>query len=567
MDYFELKSDEILCPNCKTKQRCNRGEDQLDNCVSCNVKFMYLKCYHCKKKIFFNNHTFTDGVNIKCPYEDCGKFFCKSSCVSCERTLYFPDRYQEGSKVKCPFKDCSQEFFKINCPNDYCTNKICFKLNSITDSLSNQPLYREGISITCEKCKTTFQKITCYNCLRKLVWTDPKKLIDCQKIECPYEECKKTFNKIFCPHCQKCNIFTKGAIEIGNKITCIYKECGKTFNKIFCPRCSRTNVFSNGKFIEGIKTTCVYTDCKAKFCMVNCVHCKRINFWLDNDYIVGQNIICAYPDCKKKSAKINCPGCSRINVFPNGDYCFGKNYKCIYSNCGKEFANFMCPGCNTCLNLQGKYNEGNKIICGVSGCRAGFYNFRCPHCLQIVLDKGNTLKFGQLIECPYETCKKKFNYIYCISCRRGIYYKDSDYQEGTNVKCPYMDCSKTFNLVYCTHCEKPVHLINVNTNKINSSEEITCIHQGCEKRFKISNIHLNLWTNGMTFNPKGGYLFTFTNASKEMKEMKFLNSLIYLENLYKHNSEQIKELNEEINQKKDNFDNAPITGNLLYILF
>ena len=235
MEKLESNTDDLICPTCHSVQITYRGEDVIEPCSICSEKFMYLKCYHCKKKIYFKNQNFTDGVNIRCPYEGCGKYFCKSSCGVCERTLYFPDRYQEGSKVKCPFKDCGEEYYKVLCPNEMCNSKITYKtVKEVTQGDAQPPAlpYREGLNVCCKKCKTSFQKITCYQCLRRLVWTEPNSMVEGQKIECPYDDCKKCFNKIYCPHCQKCNIFTRGGMEVGTKIQCIYKECGKFFNKI-----------------------------------------------------------------------------------------------------------------------------------------------------------------------------------------------------------------------------------------------------------------------------------------------------------------------------------------------
>ena len=155
----------------------------------------------------------------------------------------------------------------------------------------------------------------------------------------------------------------------------------------------------------------------------------------------------------------------------------------------------MCPGCNTCLNLQGKYQEGNKVVCGVKDCKMSFINFRCPHCMQIILDKGVSYKFGQTVVCPYNTCSKKFNYLYCLSCRRGIYFKDNNYQEGQIIKCPYTDCTKNFIFVYCSLCEKPVQFNNDVTKAISAGDDVKCVYPSCNQKFKIAKINLRLIIN------------------------------------------------------------------------
>jgi hypothetical protein len=275
--------------------------------------------------------------------------------------------------------------------------------------------------------------------------------------------------------------------------------------------------------------------------------------------VTGQNIICAYEDCKKKSAKVNCPHCQKINVFPNGDYCFGKNYKCIYSNCGKDFGNFMCPGCSTCLNLAGKYLEGNRVVCGISGCKINFINFRCPHCMQIILDKGFTYKFGQTVVCPYTTCQKKFNYLYCVSCRKGIYFKDNNYQEGQMIKCPFSECNKTFVFVYCAFCEKPVSFNDVKSG-LGANSEIKCCYTGCEQKFKLIKINNAHWTAGVPFLTKFGRSFNFVNPFKEPREMNILLNMIFVESIYKNLGHQIKQIEDKDAQKKEVYENNPVTG-------
>ena len=206
-------NEELICPTCLSFQSISRGEDILGKCQNpiCNEIFMFLKCYHCKKRIYFTKQNFTNGVNIKCPYVECEKWFCKSACGACERILYFPDRYQEGSKVKCPFKDCQEEYSKIICPNEKCGIALTFKIpkenlsltplsqnSNVNLSQLNNNTYREGLSVNCKNCNLKFQKINCYHCLRRLVWAFPNNLIEGQKIICPYENCKKHFNKVDC---------------------------------------------------------------------------------------------------------------------------------------------------------------------------------------------------------------------------------------------------------------------------------------------------------------------------------------------------------------------------------
>ena len=155
MEKYEI-DDETICPFCLTQQNNVTHDDKMKVCSNCSGNFSFIKCFHCKKKIYLKNSKYSDGISINCPYVDCGKWFSKSSCGECERTLYFPDKYQEGSKVKCPFKGCEVEYCKINCPK--CSLKQTFKI-------SPRESYKEGLIITCKNpiCKTKFQKINCFH--------------------------------------------------------------------------------------------------------------------------------------------------------------------------------------------------------------------------------------------------------------------------------------------------------------------------------------------------------------------------------------------------------------------
>ncbi len=605
-------SDEVTCPLCSHTQHFNISikDNFFINCENCHGKFLLIKCYHCKRRIYYKNN-YPDGTNILCPYTDCKKWFSKSSCALCDRITFFRNRNQEGCKIHCPFKDCNKEYSKILCPVESCQNKIVFtvlgedndgvvglnKSNNSNSSVESGNLYSEGAPITCQKCTTKFQKITCFNCFRRLIWLNNgngsdgivynnfdnhlnnhlnnhnpqnKTLIEGQDILCPYSDCGRKFNKLNCPHCHKCNIFPKGNKEIGSKIRCIYKECNKSFNKVFCPYCMRMNVFNNGGFSEGIPTKCVYQNCGKKFVLVNCTHCKRVNYWNSKDYIIGQNVICAYKDCGKRSAKVKCPHCLNINVFPNGYYWYGKTYQCIYEKCKKEFSNFICPGCNNCLNLNSKYSEGSKIVCGIKQCGSSFINMRCPSCMMLIMDKSATYKYGQTIICPYSNCKKRFNYLFCVSCKSGVYFKGNEYKEGDIVKCT---CGVNFIFIYTTCCGKSMNYMSNNSNNSNNSIlkpitpeiDIKCNSNSCNGKFRIAGIHKEEWNSGIGFYPKAGHSMVFANPDKEPAERKFLESFISSEMIYMESFQMTDQGDDEEKAQKKERDegNDAIAGMII----
>ena len=182
-----MESDELTCPNClKPQFDLNMAEESKIKCMDCSKDYIYLKCYHCKKKITMKNLEYIDGTNIQCPFPNCAKFFSKSSCAICVKPIFFPDKNQEGSKIKCPFKDCNKEYCKIICPNIDCKAKLFWK----------DANYREGQIITCSaiRCGKKFQKVNCFHCMRRCVWLDCS-YIEGQKIVCPYLECSRQFNK------------------------------------------------------------------------------------------------------------------------------------------------------------------------------------------------------------------------------------------------------------------------------------------------------------------------------------------------------------------------------------
>jgi hypothetical protein len=81
--------------------------------------------------------------------------------------------------------------------------------------------------LTTHKSNLIFQKITCYYCLRPIVYYTTKennrdRYFESMKIECPYPDCSKAFNRIICPQCNGKNI----SVSSGQ---CNCNECGNCF--------------------------------------------------------------------------------------------------------------------------------------------------------------------------------------------------------------------------------------------------------------------------------------------------------------------------------------------------
>jgi hypothetical protein len=230
-----------------------------------------------------------------------------------------------------------------------------------------------------------------------------------------------------------------------------------------------------------------------------------------------------------------------MNIFPQGDYFFGKNYECIYQECKMNFSNFICPGCFNSLNLKGKYLEGNRVICGTLDCKKSFLNYKCPFCNQIIMDENAEYKFGQTIVCPYRNCRNKFNYLYCVHCRRGIYFKENNYVEGQIITCPFSDCKKTQNFIYCAHCSKGIQYNN-GTSNLNKNE-CECVYPDCKKKFFVKNIHLQVYSNGKSFDFKQGTGFRFVQPTVD-----------HVENLIRNGVLSLTKISLNVNKLADRFE-------------
>ena len=82
----------IICPHClgNNGKNDNLKKESLSlKCIKCEKKFTFINCLHCKRNISFKLETFTDGINIKCPYVDCKKWFNKTKCLECKQFIFF----------------------------------------------------------------------------------------------------------------------------------------------------------------------------------------------------------------------------------------------------------------------------------------------------------------------------------------------------------------------------------------------------------------------------------------------------------------------------------------------
>ena len=56
-------------------------------CNECNKNFTFILCKYCNKQIFYNpiDLSMLNGINIKCPYSTCGKYFYLTTCPKCKK--------------------------------------------------------------------------------------------------------------------------------------------------------------------------------------------------------------------------------------------------------------------------------------------------------------------------------------------------------------------------------------------------------------------------------------------------------------------------------------------------
>ena len=506
-----------------------------------NINFIIL-CQYCKKKIFYKKVNTQlplngmNGLNIKCPYSSCGKYFYLTVCPKCKKEQTISKIIQEGDLIKCLNKDCGYVYLQIRCPIKNCDELIYF---AKPKNFSNGP---NGI-IYNHKNKIIFQKITCYFCIRPIVYISEQKKInryyDSMEIECPYSDCKKSFNRIICSICSEINIIEGGYYFMGHKIKCC--RCQNFFGKILCPECLKINPLLKFFFQSG-EMTCRYASCSKKSYIVNCIHCRKMNVFnniinnKDKKFIPGQRIKCAYKNCGQFFNEVYCPFCNQLNPFPKGDFVFGKSYKCIFSNCNKAFQYNICPNCRS-YSISLEEQEGHKFKC--NNCKILLSNWGCPFCNKTIMNNNSILKYGQMVKCP--SCKEQYSFCNCYECKKLIFSKKCIL--GLQVTCKNCD-KKSINIV-CKNCNTKISFLD-RVGNMEDGEKIKCIK--CNKEFTY-NKQLTIDENKI-YEDNLSYLEDIKGECINFGESKIDENYSFLESLLTNKSQY-----EDSNNNNNNNDN------------
>ena len=553
MDIIAKKiSKNILnCPICNKEIENKRAiVDQFDefmdfNCEKCN-KFLFILCENCNKKIFFkkndNNNlplNGMNGINIKCPYPSCGKYFYVTICPKCKRNQKIPKIIKEGELIKCnnEQKRCGYEYLQVRCPRKNCNDITYF---ARPKNFCNSP---NGI-IYNHKKKYIFQKISCNFCIRPIVYVSDEKQInryyDSMQIICPYQECKKKFNRIICPVCSEINIIEGGYYLMGSKLKC--NGCKNFFGKILCPKCLKINPLTKSFFKSGT-IICSYTACGQKSEIINCIHCRKMNIFNGKPPIPGQQIKCGY--CEKLFNEVYCPACNKLNPFPKGNFLFGKAYKCLYTYCEKTFQFFVCANCRT-FSRTLETHEGKQYIC--NNCKTLLSNWGCPFCNQIIMDQNSSLKYGQQVRCPNEQCKKKYSFCRCFECKKLIFSKENQNILGLSVICN--SCEKISVNIVCPNskCKTKISILD-RINDMDEGEKVKC--ENCNIEFEYSHNKENeIYENNLSIlENMQGETIHFGESTIDDSYISIENLFIKSCNLYDNNKNKDNNNNTEIKKK------------------
>ena len=443
-----------------------------------------IDCIYCSNKILISipkndsndsniNIDKIKGINIRCPYRTCLQYFYITKCPQCKTEKYIKIYIYEGDLIKC--ENCRYKYIQTRCPFENCDEFFCFCAPLV---FNHSPL-----GMICKhKQNNYFQKLSCFSCLRPLVFfldqDKKKRYFEGQKITCCYENCNYTFNRLICPNCNKVNIIDSGTYIMGSRIKCFF--CNNYFGKMLCIKCLNISTLEN-EFYKYGEWRCRSPNCGSIVSMANCLFCRRLNYF-QNDIkrgkflIQGRKIQCGYADCNQKFNIASCPNCHELNPFPKGDFIFGKLYKCIYGNCSKLFTISLCPTCFT-FSRTIEEVEGRKYDCNI--CNTHLSNYGCPYCKISILDKISSFILGQIIQCPNPFCRGKFSFCRCIDCKRLIYLKEDKTIIGKKVVCEFCG-SKTIN-IFCYECQKRISIPVTSSNSFDNGEKIEC--PNCKKEF------------------------------------------------------------------------------------
>jgi hypothetical protein len=565
------------CPICDMES-ISSSEYKEQSIITCknhienpnDCKYTYVCCPSSSKhKIFFKIPSnacyytkapeekvdFYVGINIKCPYDECGEFFM-TRCSLCKKENKIEKRIQETEPITCPVPKCGHSYFHFKYPYLDEPQPNTFKK---PDQYKNFP---DGITFSL-KGKATFQKINCVACYRPIVFFKGK-YFECQSITCPYPNCQKEFNRTICPKCFCENNFIRTRKQLPssssllsesmtNSISCrfnnsgeyyysgpryimgskvICHNCGEQYSKLFCYACQSTSVVT--KDLEGLFLSCGFEKCGKSFQFINCIFCYRMNVFPSQDRIPSdksnlsfqgkldtrEGIKCGYADCGKTFHKISCPHCKKFNLFPNNEFIYGKKYSCQYFYCRKYFVVYYCPECKHGLTTVGG-KEGWKIICGK--CDTCLANWKCCFCEKNIIDKNSKLQSAQMIRCPNKQCLKVYSFVSCMNCKSIIYSKENESLEGTIADCP--NCREKFALIRCVHCSTLI--LTLNKTEVNMNEDKTC--KNCGQSFKPKDsINKTIYeSKDMTvLEPVTGTAINIGTPETDVHEVELENSFI-----------------------------------------
>ena len=442
-----------------------------------------IACIHCHNNIYIEKKAkeILNGVNIKCPYVFCGKYFFISQCPKCNLINKIPKFISEGSLIECLDKvSCRYQYLQTRCVIQDCPELMYFTKPRFFANSPNGMLYNHQKQLL-------FQKISCHFCLRPIdfITKDAEKInryYDSMRVICPYKDCGKSFNRIICVNCNAVNIMELGMYIMGHKIRCLY--CNQIFAKILCPMCSKINPLEKNSFKYG-EFECRYSSCSKISSMANCLHCLRLNYFnLMNkkSLIAGQTIICGYPDCKKEFSIVYCPSCHELNPFPDGGVTAGKLYKCKNSAiCRKYFQILVCPQCWS-YSRSSEEIEGKKYKCIT--CGNFIINFGCPFCNASIMGINTSFIHGQIIQCP--SCEKNFSFCRCYECRRLIYSEENKSVVGKSVFCK--NCKNSSVNIICPNCRAKISFSN-RLDDLTFGEKINC--PNCKQDFDYEKLQKN----------------------------------------------------------------------------
>ncbi len=491
LDTSKSLDDRYLCIKCQeipnyfriSNSSINENDDTYYEfakltCEYCTIKYCYILCAFCNKKIYmkinpnYSKYNGINGFNVKCPYESCKNYFYFTECIKCKRSQKQKKFIKEGSVIKCLYKDCKYKYIQVSCPVKNCPDLMY--LEKLKDSKN----YPNGIMYL-HKNEVLYQKINCSFCSQPIVFLSKKnkknRYFECQQVVCPYKNCGKSFNRIICPNCYDEIYVSDGWYKMGSNIKC--KKCNNRFGKILCVSCNQNNICYNNNFFEFGKMKCGFEKCGNENYMINCIYCRKLNIFNKKIPMVGQVIKCGY--CQKIFNEIFCPFCKLENPFPLADFSYGKIYKCKYLTCSKSFQFLICPNCFQ-ISFIKETKEGNKFKC--DQCNLYFMNWGCPFCKSTIMCKNDTLKLGKMIKCPSKQCGKIYSFIRCCKCDRLIFSKENQNIIGMSVQCPYPECKSYTLFSECTICNTKI-IYSGKIKNYEENEKVEC--NSCKEHYRF----------------------------------------------------------------------------------